>query len=793
MKKNISLFKKALSRFSALLLVLTVSIMSLALTASAAKKQQFKLDSAQDIEIVLLYDGDAPTFTVKAPGKTFSKDQDYTKIEKKTGVSYLYIKDAPAGSWTIEASKDFDFNVLKWYGSVSITSFRSGTPDKDKIKFKAEIKADENAYVKWYVYATADSSITGVAQKIQLDDGSAQPGKEFTKELDIKNLPDGEWKLTLDAVAEYGDGLEADAHAEADKSFTVTGHTPQGDTSLITTNYDITQQTIYVDWSKIETYYDSMLVSVVDKDGEILVYDEIDRDTTATSFLANSDVTLRLMPIYNNVFKEVYNIKLSCSPKVKVTIDTPELTGDLMVQISYDTGDAAVPADITLNGKKSTYNLTGKGTMSLPLDQMNTNQISVTYYPSANERYTISKTVNVQSAPSSIEFFGVKDRLVTDRDTITLSGRTDPDVKLTLGEAEIKVEESGDFTAVAELEKGENVLTFNIESPMGIRTTRTITVVRTISGGTASAAMSNSEIPLWLQLVFGAAVVVLSAAGILIGIRIAKKKNLDMQGKILLVFRIFLIISFVLLIAAGAFCLYECIKVSSSISGDKLIDRLEIGDYDGLDGVLSIRDTWLSRMITLFIMAGICAVVFVITIFIGKWLKKRIKKPKKPKPPKKPREPKAPKPAPQQLMAQQPVQQPVSLEKAPQDTQQAQGEQSIQYPQYPQYTQGEQSIQYPQYPQYTQGEQSVQYPQYTQNGQPAQYPQYTQNGQPVQYPQYTQNGQPVQYPQYTQNGQPVQYPQYTQNGQPVQYPQYTQNGQPVQYPQYPQNGQQNGQ
>ena len=301
---------------------------------------------------------------------------------------------------------------------------------------------------------------------------------------------------------------------------------------------------------------------------------------------------------------------------------------------------------------------------------------------------------------------------------------------------------------------------------MGIRTTRTITVVRTISGGTASAAMSNSEIPLWLQIVFGAAVVVLSAAGILIGIRIAKKKNLDMQGKILLVFRIFLIISFVLLIAAGAFCLYECIKVSSSISGDKLIDRLEIGDYDGLDGVLSIRDTWLSRMITLFIMAGICAVVFVITIFIGKWLKKRIKKPKKPKPPKKPREPKAPKPAPQQLMAQQPVQQPVSLEKAPQDTQQAQGEQSIQYPQYPQYTQGEQSVQ---------------------------YPQYTQSGQPAQYPQYTQNGQPVQYPQYTQNGQPVQYPQYTQNGQPVQYPQYTQNGQPVQYPQYPQNGQQNGQ
>ena len=719
--------KKALRGLAALMIVLTMAVMSFAMTASAVKKQQFKLDSAQDIEVILLYEGDAPTFTIKAPGKTYSKDQDYAKVEKKAGVTYLYIKEAPAGSWTIEASKDIDFNVLKWYGSVSVTSFTNEAPKNDKVKFKANVKADENADISWELYATADAGITGAPQKIKLADGSAQAGKEFSYDADIRKLPDGEWKLVLEVTADYGSDLEADADAESAQPFTVTGHTAQGDVSKITANVDVTGQEISVDWSKADDYYDYMLVSAVNKDGELLIYDKIERGITATSFLANSDVTLRLMPVDDEYFKEMYTLKLAFAPEVKVSIDTPELTGDLMVQISYEAGNNTVPAEVTLNGKKSAYNLTGSGTMSLPLDQMNTNQVSVTYKLPGGEKYTVSKTINVQSAPSSIEFFGIKDRLVTDQDKITLSGRTDPDAKLTLGDAEIKVEENGDFTAEAALEKGENVLTFNVESPMGIRTTKTITVIKTVSGSTASAAMSNSEIPLLVQLVFGAAVVVLSAAGIFFGIRIAKKKKLDTQGKIFLVFRIFLIISFVILVAAAVFCLYEMLKVSSSVSGDGLMDRLENGDYVGLDNVLVIRETWMSRMILLFVMAGICAVVFVLAVLLGNWLKKLRKKPKKPKPPKKPREPKAPKTAyvPQQSAPQQPVsldkapqsaqafQQPVEHEKAPQTPQNAQ--QPAQYPQ--QYTQGQA---YPQ--QYTQGQQ---YPQQYTQGQ--QYPQ--QNGQ----------------------------------------------------------------
>ena len=769
MKKVISGYtKKALRGLAALMLVFTMAVMSFAMTASAVKKQQFKLDSAQDIEVILLYEGDAPTFTVKAPGKTYSKDQDYTKVEKKPGVTYLYIKDAPAGSWTIEANKDIDFNVLKWYGSVRVTSFTNEAPKNDKVKFKATVKAEENVYINWYLYAVNDGSITGSPQKVLLADGSAEPGKEFSRDADIDRLPDGEWKLVLDVTADYGSDLEADANAEAAQPFTVTGHTAQGDISKIVADVDITGQEISVDWSKVEDDYDYMLVSAVNKDGELLIYDKIERGITSTSFLANSDVTLRLMPVDNEYFKEMYTLKLAFAPAVKVSIDTPELTGDLMVQISYEAGSSTVPAEIVLNGKKNIYNLTGSGTMSLPLDQMSANQVSVTYTLPDGEKYTVSKTINVQSAPSSIEFFGVKDRLVTDQDKITISGRTDPDAKLTLGDAEVKVEENGDFTASAELEKGENILTFNIESPMGIRTTRTVTVVRTISGGSASAAMSNSEIPLWVQLVFGAAVVVLCAAGIFIAIRIAKKKKLDMQGKILLVFRIFLIISFVILIAAGVFCLYEMLRVSSSVSGDRLIERLEGGDYDGLDNVLSIRDTWLSRMILLFVMAGICAVVFVITIFIGKWLKKLKVKPKKPKlpkapkPPKQPREPRAPRFAyvPEQSVPEQSVtgqsmpaqpasQQPVSLDKATQDAQ------PVQQPQ--QYTQGQQ---YPQ--QYTQGQQ---YPQQYTQGQ--QYPQQYTQGQ--QYPQQYTQGQ--QYPQQYTQGQ--QYPQQYTQGQ--QYP--PQNGQ----------------
>ena len=757
MKNIISRYsKQALCRLSAVMLVLTIAMMSFVLTVSAVKKQEFTLDSTEDIEIIILYDGDAPALSVKSPEKTYSKDADYTKVDKKSGVTYLYIKDAPSGKWTIDANKDIDFNVLRWYGNISVSSFTNTAPKNDKITVKATVKSDDDVYYSWEIYAVADSSITGSPQKIKLADGSSAANKENSRDISIKQLPDGEWKLTMEAYVDRGNGIESDAFAETAQTFKVTGHTTQGDASKIVTNVDIAEQIMYVDWSKVETRYDSMLVSAVNKDGELLCYDSIDKKTQNTSFLADSDVTLRLMPMYNGQFTEMYTLKLTYAPKVKVSIDTPELTGDLMVQISYDAGDANVPADITLNGKNTSYNLTGQGTMSLPLEQMSANNISVTYRPSANEEYTISKTINVQSLPAYVEFFGIKDRLVTAEPQITICGRTDPGAKLMLGENEIKVEESGDFAAEAKLEQGENVLTFNIESPMGIRTTRTVTVVRTSNGGTATAAMNNADIPWWVQLVFGAAVVILSIAGIFIGISMSKKKKNDTTGKVLLSFRIFLIICFTLFIAAGAFCLYQCIKVSSTISGNKLIERLESNDYDGLDTVLSLRDTWLSRMITLFVLAGICAVIFVLTIFIGKWLKKRRKKPKTPKPPKqkKPREPKASAmPAmpvmPQENAAEnayQMPQQPVDLQKPAQPVQdnsqaaQQYAQQPMQYPQ-----------QYPQQP--------MQYPQ--------QYPQ-----QPVQHPQqYTQ--QPMQYPQqYTQ--QPMQYPQqYTQ--QPVQYPQqYTQ-------------------
>ncbi len=747
--------KKAWSMIMMLLLsvLLTVSVLSLSapMTVHAANNYDFNLDHNENIEIIIQYKGDkAPGITVKGPSKTYSKDADYAKAEKQKGILYYYLKDAPQGKWTIQSTAEIDFTVLVWYEQISVSSFTVSQPKNDRVTVKTTINSSEEKYFDWYIYATAKADITGSEMKTELRRTSGSTGKENSVELDISHLPDGEWQLSMDAVVDYGNDLTSEAHAVADKPLQIKGHTQQGDSSKIVTRADATTQTMYVDWSAVEDNYQKMLVSAVDKDGELLIYDEFDKSVTNTDFLAKDEVTLRLMPIYQDTYQVMYTLKLSYGGSVKVTIDTPEVTGDLMVTVSYETGDKTVPADIVINGKTNRYQLSGTSSLSLPLEPMTTNEVSVTYYPSDNEQYTVSKSISVQSAPAFIEFYGVTDKLVTDRDSIVIAGKTTPDAALKLNGEEVKVEAEGEFAAEAKLASGENALRFSIESPFGIRTERVVTVIRTEAGSSAASVLNQTEIPFWVQLVFAVVLILVTAGGVILTIMLIKKRKLTSFAAVLLAVRMFLLFAAILSALAGSFCLYQCIRVSNTISGEHLIERLETNDYDGLHQVLSVRDAWIGRTITTLILAVVAAVLFVLlTVFGKKLLKKLQNRKQKPKKPKKPKQPKAPK---------QPKEKRAVF--APQPYPQNAG--NGQYPPYPQDPQNAGNVQYPQYPQNPQNAGNGQYPQYPQNPQNAgngQYPQYPQN------PQNAGNGQYPQYPQNPQNAGNGQYPPYPQNPQ----------------------------
>ncbi len=765
MKAIKSNIKTGLTCALSVLLMIMLTVISTSVRVGALE-EKITLKDKQNVEFTITYDDKEPTITLEGPSKKYTKDSDYDKVERKDKELHLFIANAEKGTWRVVSDSTVKVRTAEWVVSpealtsktetsktetsktetsktetsktessvaepskpqhdpLTVASFTFEEPKDDRVKLKADVKCKTETSYKWTVSAYTAKGITGTEMSIDLFDRNCSTKNPAEAEANISKLPDGEWSFKMKAEADFGDGDVITAEAQTDKTVKVTGRTKAGDPSVIKTSADLANHLMTLDWSKIEDRYDSVIVSVTDKDGKLLVYDNVGRyDSTSLDFIANSDVNVNILTVSNDAYDSVYSFTLSYSPSVSVSIDTPEITGDLMVQISYSAENTTVPADVTINGKKGSYNFSGTGTMSLPLEPMSSNQVSVTYYINDNEQYTISKTISVQSEPATVEFYGLSDRLVTSADKIVIIGKTQPGVKLKMGDVDVPVDAQGEFSAEASLQKGENDVSFDLENSYGIHATRTIKVIRTSEGSTAAAAVNNSDIPVWLQIVFGVLVAALCFAAIFVAVTLIRRKKPNSFGKLIIIVKTFLVLCMVLFIGAGVYCLIESIVVSGSISGGGLIDRLEAGDYDGLDTVLRIRNTWLERMTLFFVLGGISVVLFVLSLVFNKQLVKLSQRPKKekaPKPPKPPKAPKAPKAPRQSMFMPDP---------------------SMQYPQYPQYPQNDQQPvqQYPQYPQYPQNDQqpAQQYPQ---------YPQYPQNDQQPaqQYPQY---------PQYPQNGQ----------------------------------------
>ena len=649
MTRTYNLFQHKLLSALTVLMILLFSTAAGNLTVHAAKTYEFTLDRQQNIEIIIRYQGNkAPTLSIKGPSSTYSKNTDFEKVEKKEGIENYYIKNAPQGKWTIQSNIAVDFTVLSWAEPIRVTSFSVSQPKNDKVTVKTKVEAAEERSFEWYLYALSDADITGAKEKIELLHSHGTTNKETTAEADISKLPDGNYRFSIEAITDYGGDITSETASSTEKPLQVKGHTKQGDVSQIVTRADAATQTIFVDWSAVEDHYDKMRVSATDKNGELLIYEDFDRNVTNTSFLAESEVTLRLMPLERDTFSVMYTLKFSYTSDVSVTIDTPEVTGDLMVKISYQTNGRTIPADITINGVTNRYRLSGSDSLSLPIEPMTNNEVSVTYYVQDHEQYTVSKTISVQSAPAYIEFYGVTSRLVTDRDTIAISGKTEPDAALKLNGQEVSVGKDGEFTATASLSSGENLLTFTLESPYGIRTERTVTVIRTSSGSSAASVLNRTEIPFWQQLVFDLILLLLTVGFIFLTIRMIRKRKLTFFASIVLSVRMLLLYAVIALTLSGSFCLYQCFRVSSAISGENLIQRLETSDYEGLNHVLTVRDAWILRTVITFVCAAICIILFILlTVFSKKLIDKfqsrtktpKPKKPKKPKAPKKPRNP----------------------------------------------------------------------------------------------------------------------------------------------------------
>ncbi len=650
------MINRTLNRTAALLLtllIICVTLFSAAVPVSASSKG-FVLDSERDIEISVVYSGSEPAVTVASPNnKKYTSDSDFDKVERDDGIINLYIKGAAAGRWNVDTSTDAKIAILSWNDQLSVSSFSVGAVSEDRVSVTAVVThPDDKVYYEWAIYAIPDFKTTGLSKERQilLRETSGRVNTEAKTDVDLRGLPDGSWTIAMDARYKYPDGIEVETSAVSDKPITISGHVTQGPEADLKTVTDLTERTITIDWSRIkesDVRYSEMLLSVVGENGEEVFYDTYEKDLTTARIVENDkgpkEMTVRLMPLDGSLkYTVMYSRKVTFDPAISLSIDTPEATGDMMAKISYSIGDTERPMDVSVNGVTARYRVKGDSSISVALESMVNNEIVARFYLTDTDSYQVSKTVTVRSDPPMLTLYGVSDKMVTNDEMFSISGKTDPDAKLTLNNEEVALESDGSFTANAALKLGDNELVFSAENAYGVRTTRTVSVNRT-QGDVIDLKTDDREQHGWIPLIGGGALAVISAIALISVVALSRKRGKKMPT---IIARAVAVIFGMISLGFGAFaayCFYMKGKLNASVTGEGLIEKLNSEDFQGVADKLEQMDMWQSRAVVMIICAAVALALMIALLILFPIISKKLRSlADKPKPPKKPKAKKNP-------------------------------------------------------------------------------------------------------------------------------------------------------
>ena len=606
-----------LKRGLAILVMAILSWVLLPLQALALETVTVTNEVQRDISLVIFYEGAQPNVMVTDPnGKSYGGKEDFTGYDEGETTLYLYLENAPAGEYTISGDKKFECEIYDWTKPLSVESFSMDPMEGDSVKVHTKATYDEDTYFDWYIYAQRTDTQLGNGRML-LTQTSGYTNREDDTTLDVSDLPDGTYTLSMEAVITLPSELEVTASATLDKELTISGHTQPGDESKIDLCLNLTDGILELDWSAIEDTYDQMYVGIAAADGTPLYENTFERDIqkdTANIDLAGGDVTVVLRPIYRESFAAEYTRLVPVKPVVTMSIDTPEATGDLMMSVHYQAGSETIPVRISMGDKSEVYRVNGEGDLSVPLELGDNNEVEVRYTVAAGLSYSVLKTITVQNLPPVIYLYGVEDRILTSDKKVTLRGKTDLDAKLTVNGEAVELLEGGAFQIEVPLEKGENLVELVSENTYGIKATRTVQVICGDGYGSAAGDAGKGLPNKWLMI--GGAGLLTFLILVLVGLR-GRKKG---YGIVRMLWALLQTVPFLaMLYAAGGagYAFYRYQTMTDTIRGNDLISVLETGTYNQITDTLMTRTAWKTMGTRLMIVAWICLIVWIILLVIA--------------------------------------------------------------------------------------------------------------------------------------------------------------------------------
>lgn len=619
-----------------IILTAVMCVTAFTVTAYAQRAELVDLKDRQDIVVVISYDTEEPTVKITSPsGKTYSKDGDYSQADRGNNALYLYIKDAETGVWYIDYDKKGNSSVtaevIPWQHPLSIDSLKINSWEENRLNASAEVSCEKETRFDYYVYAVTVNSQGETENKYELGNGSGSSGGTLDISVSTSGLMDGKYRLQLEAYYVTSDGTEIPSVFTTNDEFSVSGNTAQGSGEKFISVLDITQTTLKLDWSAVEDSVSSWHLSLCGKGKEEFYFADYESETVSDEVILDKDygdLTAELIGTLNGGGYVKYEKQIVWDTGVTVTFDTPAATNSPHGTISYDTGDKTVNGTLFINEEAQQLSLSGSGSISFELDNMEVNEVSVRYGSDADGYHMVSQRISVDSIPPVLDLYGVGDKLVSAKEKFAVSGRTEYGAALSLNGSEVDIEASGNFTAEFTLKKGSNDLNFVATDPAGNKTSRVLTVTYDPSGDVAAANENSGEKFPWLMAVTAAASLMTLLLAWLFSSRAAsglKKANVpnSVPQRFISVFRGVSCSAVIFAAFMSVMSFYRYVKVTAPIKGKDLASAVQNNSTSGIAEIIRRGDSLKMSGIIWAAVAVLAVAAFVLlTLLAGKLRKK---------------------------------------------------------------------------------------------------------------------------------------------------------------------------
>ena len=597
----------------------------------AATAELVTLDDTTDIVITVGYDAEEPKVAFISPnGDRYENDEDFDGVNRAANIIYYYISDARDGSWQIEYEKgsnaNLDVKVLPWHKSISVTSL-SFVQAENEIECKYTVSYDD--YFDYKLYACVLDTSGNITNKILLDYGGASStDSEISITAYTDDLPDGEYRLMLEAIAEDDAGAEVQDSFICDTPLTVSGHNAEGADKCLSVVYNVADHivTVNFDGSMDENLNADDFALIVTQDAATTRLSEQTFEENVFSDRVIIDDTLGNINVQVNAStpdgdKRFTTWKRSFAPNMPVTlsIDTDTKSNSQMAYITFDVGENAYLGRVILNDEVREVQLSGKGQMEVELEDMSTNEIAV-QVDINGVSYEVSKRINVDTMPPLLELYGVSSNMTTSEDKIVFAGSTDKNAKLTCNGEKIKLNEDGTFSVTKEISDGENEFIFESTDNAGNGTMRKVVITKNESKVVKNNKIKTSIIRFLIALLGSTLFAIILAA--VSKMRRNKSENSNIVGTFFITFNSIISLLF---IGLGSWQLYTYFKIKDSLTGKKLVNLVENGTTN--DILEKIDESKLYKLNS-FISYGIAG-VFIIVLIVGVCIIKRVRKSKK--------------------------------------------------------------------------------------------------------------------------------------------------------------------